>query len=115
MPESVRKVLGDNPTGPRDAATVRKIVADLARRAYRRPVTDKEVDELVGLIALVQKDGESFEEGLCLAIQRLLISPHFLFRVEKGPPLTPDPSPRKRGEGPKTSSPLPACGERGRG
>jgi hypothetical protein len=37
---------------------------------------------------MVQKDGESFEEGLCLAIQRMLISPHFLFRVEKAPQLT---------------------------
>jgi hypothetical protein len=87
--ESVRKVFGDHPVNaPRDAATVRKIVADLARRAYRRPVTDKEVDDLVNLIAMVQKDGESFEEGLCLAIQRMLISPHFLFRVEKSPRLT---------------------------
>src|SRR5262249_28452928 len=81
--ESIRKVFGDNPVnGPRDAAAVRKIVADLARRAYRRPPTDREVDELANLVATVQKDGESFEEGLCLAIQRLLISPHFLFRVE---------------------------------
>jgi hypothetical protein len=89
-PESIRKVFGDNPArAPRDAAAVRKIVADLARRAYRRPVTDKEVEELVGLVVMVQKDGESFEEGLCLAIQRMLISPHFLFRVEKAPQLTP--------------------------
>ncbi len=88
-PETIRKVFGDNPAkGPHDAATVRKIVADLARRAYRRPVTDKEVDELVNLIAAVQKDGDSFEEGLCLAIQRLLVSPYFLFRVEKGPELS---------------------------
>jgi hypothetical protein len=88
--ESLRMVFGDNPVkGPRDAAAVRKIVADLARRAYRRPVTDKEVGEVFDLIAMVQKDGESFEEGLCLAIQRMLISPHFLFRVEKAPQLTP--------------------------
>lgn len=89
-PESVRKVFGDHPPGtPRDAVGVRKIVAALARRAYRRPVTDAEVDELVGLVAAARKDGDSFEEGLCLAIQRMLVSPHFLFRVEKGPRLTP--------------------------
>src|SRR5207245_312683 len=61
----------------------RQIVADLARRAYRRPVIPAEIDDLVKLVELAQKDGESFEEGLCLAIQRMLISPHFLFRVEK--------------------------------
>jgi mono/diheme cytochrome c family protein len=89
-PESVRKLFGVHPAGAtRDAAAVRKVVADLARRAYRRPVTDREVDELVNLIAMAQKDGDSFEEGLCLAIQRVLISPHFLFRVEKGPRLSP--------------------------
>jgi hypothetical protein len=90
LQESIKKVFGDNPVkGSRDVATVRKIVSDLARRAYRRPVTDKEVDELVNLIAMVQKEGDSFAEGLCLAIQRILISPHFLFRVEKGPQLSP--------------------------
>jgi hypothetical protein len=88
-PESIQKVFGDNPVqGLRDTAAVRKIVAGLARRAYRRPVTDKEVGDLVHLVATVQKDGGSFEEGLCLAIQRMLISPHFLFRVEKAPQLS---------------------------
>jgi hypothetical protein len=88
--ESIKKVFGNNPAkGPHDTAAVRKIVADLARRAYRRPATDKEVEELVKLIAMVQKDGDSFEEGLCLAIQRMLISPHFLYRVEKAPQLSP--------------------------
>jgi hypothetical protein len=87
--ESIQKIFGSNSAKtPPDAAAVRKLVANLARRAYRRPVTDKEVNELVDLIARVQKDGDSFEEGLCLAIQRLLISPHFLFRVEKAPRLS---------------------------
>jgi mono/diheme cytochrome c family protein len=85
--ESLRKIFpGGGAKGPRDAAFARKILADLARRAFRRQVADKEVDDLVKLVTLAQKDGDSFEEGLCLAIQRILISPHFLFRVEKGPP-----------------------------
>jgi hypothetical protein len=81
-PESVKKLFGSEPR-PRAAAHARKVLADLARRAYRRPVPEREVDGLVGLVAMVQKDGGSFEEGLCLAIQRLLVSPHFLFRVER--------------------------------
>jgi hypothetical protein len=87
---SVKKIFGAH-AGPRDLALARKILADLARRAYRRPVSDKEVESLVKLVARVQKDGDSFEEGLCLAIQRILISPHFLFRVEKttSDPLSP--------------------------
>jgi hypothetical protein len=83
---SLRKIfIGDTAQRPNDAACARQILADLARRAFRRPVTDKEVDDLVQLVTMVQKDGDSFEEGLCLAIQRILLSPHFLFRVEKSP------------------------------
>jgi hypothetical protein len=63
----------------------RLIVANLARRAYRRPVTAKEVTQLSGLIEGVQKDGGAFEEGLATAIQAILLSPHFLFRIERAP------------------------------
>jgi Protein of unknown function (DUF1592)/Protein of unknown function (DUF1587)/Protein of unknown function (DUF1595) len=72
--------------GPHDPACAKKILGGLARHAYRRPVADKEVDDLVKVVAMVQKEGDSFEEGLCVAIQKILISPHFLFRVEKTPP-----------------------------
>src|SRR5207244_5738216 len=83
--ESAKKVYAGAPaSGPRDAAYARAILANLARRAFRRPVTDAEVDDLVKLVMMVQKDGDSFDEGLCLAIERILISPHFLFRVERG-------------------------------
>src|SRR5262249_34068559 len=85
--ESLEKIFaGAAATGPRDASYARKVLATLARRAFRRPVAEKEVEDLVKLVVMVQKDGDSFEEGLCLAIQRILISPHFLFRVEKGSP-----------------------------
>jgi hypothetical protein len=84
--ESLKKIFTCGPVqGPHDATCARKILADLARRAFRRPVTDQEVEDLVKLVARVQQDGDSFEEGLCLAIQRILISPHFLFKVEKAP------------------------------
>jgi mono/diheme cytochrome c family protein len=84
--ESLQKIFGGRFPGPRDVLGARRILAQLARRAYRRPVTDKEVEALVQLVAMVQKDGGSLEEGLCLAIQRLLVSPHFLFRVETDHP-----------------------------
>lgn len=84
--ESLQKIFaGSSVKGPHDPASARRIVADLARRAFRRPVSVREVDELVKLIEMVQKDGDSFEEGLCLALQRILMSPHFLFRVENIP------------------------------
>jgi mono/diheme cytochrome c family protein len=85
--ESLQKLYGGNPPeGKPDDARARQIVADLAHRAYRRPVTDQEVDELVGFVNQVERDGDSFEEGLCVAIERMLISPNFLFRLETDPP-----------------------------
>ena len=63
----------------------RLIVSNLARRAYRRPVTTKEVIQLTRLIEDVQKDGGTFEDGLTTAIQAMLLSPHFLFRIERAP------------------------------
>ncbi len=62
-----------------------EIVADLARRAFRRPVSPKEIDKLVSLVSLAQKHGDSFEEGLCQSLQAVLVSPYFLFRVEQSP------------------------------
>jgi hypothetical protein len=41
------------------------------------------------LVGLAQKDGDSFQEGLCVAIERMLISPNFLFRLESDPPPGP--------------------------
>jgi hypothetical protein len=82
-PESLNKIFGRSSVkGPHDIGTTRQIVASLARRAYRRPASTDEVDQLVNLVTQVQKDGDSFEEGLCLAIERMLVSPYFLFRVE---------------------------------
>jgi mono/diheme cytochrome c family protein len=81
-PVSIRKIFGGK-SGPRSLASVREILSNVARRAYRRPVTEQEVEGLVKLVERVQRDGDSLEEGLCLAIQQILISPHFLFRVEK--------------------------------
>jgi hypothetical protein len=61
----------------------RKIIANLARRAYRRPVTPQEVSQLLNLYSLARNRGDSFEEGLAIALQGILVSPHFLFRLEK--------------------------------
>lgn len=66
----------------------RKIVANLARRAFRRPVTEPEANQLVSLITLAKQQGDSLEEGIVQALEAMLVSPHFLFRIEKGTPAT---------------------------
>ena len=89
--ESLKKIYAcGHLDGHHTKGCARVIVERLAHRAYRRPVTPKEVTQLTSLIADVQRDGGTFEEGLATAIQAMLLSPHFLFRIERAParPLT---------------------------
>ena len=72
------------PQNVQDAA--RAILGRLASRAYRRPVTDGELDRLLKLVQLVRERGDSFETSIQLALRAILVSPHFLFKVESDPP-----------------------------
>lgn len=73
----------------------RLIVAELARRAYRRPMTASEVNGLVHFVNLAQQNGDSFEQGIRVALEAMLVSPRFLFRIESDPnPNNPDLSHR---------------------
>jgi hypothetical protein len=63
----------------------REIVSSLAHRAFRRPVSSQEVDRFVGLVTAARKNGDAFEEGIAVALQAMLVSPHFLFRIENQP------------------------------
>ena len=85
--ESLQKVYAcGHLTGKHGPACARTILTSLARRAYRRPVTPADVDPLVRLAAGSRKRGESFEQGIALALGAMLVSPDFLFRIETGPP-----------------------------
>ena len=65
-----------------------------ARRAFRRPVTDAEVTRLFGPIATAIAQGEGYEKGMALAMRAVLLSPHFVFRVELDPaPTSLEPHP----------------------
>ena len=84
--ESLRKVFTcGHLHGGHNADCARKIVRDFGGRAFRRPLTATEIGRFTGLISLAQKQGDSFEEGVCLAAQAMLVSPHFLFRIERDP------------------------------
>ena len=86
--ESLKKIYTcGHLSGVHQPGCAHKIVSGLARRAYRRPVTKEEVDQLLSLVTAAQKEGDSFEEGICQSIQAMLVSPHFLFRIEKDRPL----------------------------
>jgi hypothetical protein len=66
-----------------DAACRRKVVQTFADRAWRRPTTPAEVDQLVALGASA---GTSADDQVALAVRGVLLAPQFLFRVEKLPP-----------------------------
>jgi hypothetical protein len=56
-----------------------------ADRAYRRPVTHAETYRLMRFVEAAMNDGEPADAGLKLAMKAVLVSPHFLFRVETDP------------------------------
>src|SRR5205823_4201663 len=66
---------------PREAA--RAILQRFARAAYRRPIAPTDIEPLLGLFDLQMKRGESFEQSLRPAIKAVLVSPYFLYRVER--------------------------------
>jgi len=86
LPASTKLILIAQPTGAEDThEAARKVLAEFARRAYRRPVKAEEVDRLVELYKKAESFGEPFALAIRLPLKAILVSPHFLFRVEQDP------------------------------
>jgi mono/diheme cytochrome c family protein len=68
-----------------EAACATEILSTMARRAYRRPITDAERDRLVGLYEAERAKGRDFEAGVQTGLAYVLVAPQFLFRVEQDP------------------------------
>jgi len=64
-------------------ACARQIVSRVARLAYRRPVTGGDVNTLLEFFDSGRREGGSFEAGVQLALERLLVDPDFLLRVHR--------------------------------
>ena len=80
-----QKILVCRPTEPsQEAGCAEQIVSDLARRAYRRPVTPRDVTALLSFYEAGRREG-GFETGIQAALEFLLTDPEFVFRVERGP------------------------------
>jgi mono/diheme cytochrome c family protein len=62
--------------------SARQILERFAGRAYRRPVNREEMQRLLRFVEMAEKNRDGFETGIGLAVQAILVSPHFLFRVE---------------------------------
>jgi cytochrome c553 len=84
--ESRRRIFVCRPqAGQPEDPCARRILQTLARRAYRRPVAATDLDPLMKLFATGRRDGGSFDAGVEMALSAILVSPDFLFRIEKSP------------------------------
>ena len=82
---SRRQLFVCQPTSSRDeTACATRILMTLARRAYRRPPTNDDIDTLVGFYKAARAHGD-FDAGIRAGIERVLVSPDFLFRIEADP------------------------------
>lgn len=85
-PTSIRdKVLTCVPEPGNEEPCAEEILRAFTKRAFRRPVADAEVDGLVGLVSDALASDQTWDEAISIGLQAVLISPHFLFRVEIDP------------------------------
>jgi mono/diheme cytochrome c family protein len=86
MPDSFKRVFVATPSAKvTKADAAEKIIRNFATRAFRRPVRDDEVTRLMKLWTKADKDGRPFERSVHFVLQAVLVSPHFLFRIELEP------------------------------
>jgi hypothetical protein len=82
---SRRRLFVSRPAAPaQETASARKILTTVMRRAYRRPVSDADLKEPLALYEQAREDGD-FDAGIEMALSAVLVSPEFLFRVERDP------------------------------
>ena len=82
---SRQKIFVCRPASTKDEETcAHTILSTLARRAYRRPVTDADVKPLLAFYQTGRREG-SFDNGIEMALRAMLVSPNFLFRIERDP------------------------------
>jgi len=92
-PPPVRTALHDFITARPDenrsvVAAAAETLKPFVTKAFRRPATNEEAAKFASIVEMVTEDGGSFDEGIQVAVQAVLVSPSFLFRIETD--ATPD-------------------------
>ncbi len=82
LPATHRAIIPCEPAPGEERACAEVVFEKLLRRAYRRPPSAVEIEKHVGLVMRVMAEGEPFTGAVQVALQAVLVSPHFLFRVE---------------------------------
>ena len=89
---SRRRILTCSPRGAgargNNDACAKTILSTIAHRAYRRPLTDRDVQTLMEFYTRGSREG-GFDAGIQHGLERILVSPDFLFRIEQEPSSVP--------------------------
>lgn len=86
-PETHRRLVKFLPDDKRSWAEAGKLnLRPIASRAFRRPLTESEINRIGQIVEVAKANGDNFEVGMRLGLQAILASPHFLFKVETSPP-----------------------------
>ena len=82
---SRRRIFSSHPTGVSDEEQcAKRILANLMRRAYRRPIDEPDFRRPMELYRAARRDGD-FESGIEMALSAVLVNPQFLFHIERDP------------------------------
>jgi hypothetical protein len=85
---TLKKVITCHPTAPsQEEACAKQILTTLVRRAFRRPASQQDMEWVWGFYLQGRREG-AFNDGIELALRRILASPQFLVRFEDAPPKT---------------------------
>lgn len=84
IPAGHRWIFARDPGRGSVFSRARLVVHDMATRAWRRPVEWREIGPVIDLVANAVERGDPFAAGCRLGLQAILLSPHFLFRIEPG-------------------------------
>ena len=83
---STRAIFSCRPSaGDAEEGCASEILSRMARRAFRRPSTEADVATLLGFFRQGRAEGGSFDAGIQLALERLVVDPEFLLRIYRGP------------------------------
>ena len=85
IPGVVEKLIPCKLEGRRRRDCARQVIEALIAKAYRRPAREDDVKRLLQFIDLAEENGQGSVKGIQLALQAVLVSPRFLFRVEEDP------------------------------
>lgn len=85
-PDAHKRILFVRPgeKGLDELQAAQQVIARFASRAFRRPVTNGEMERLMILYGMAKEDGLNFEGSIREVVVGILCSPHFLFKVEAG-------------------------------